>query len=157
MVSTGSHRRQTVGVLLNRPRSGERGYESGRRDRLESLSLLLLFAARGSTRSTGLAGESHADVEAEEAEVAFFAAGVAHPVPKLAFQGEASVHSLEEIPEEVLRALFEGLEMDPAQKAETCILEVRPRGRFLTYGVGVSLSTMRVPERAHGQVSVSSS
>ena len=76
------------------------------------------------------------------------------PAATIAFQGEASVHELEEIPQEIPRALFKGLEMDPAQKAETCILEIRPRGRFLTYGVGVSLSTMRVPEEAVGQAPV---
>jgi predicted pyridoxine 5'-phosphate oxidase superfamily flavin-nucleotide-binding protein len=76
------------------------------------------------------------------------------PAATITFQGEAVVHGLDEVPEEIPRTLLKDLKMDPAEMAETCILEVRPRGRFLTYGVGVSLSTMRVPEEATGQAPV---
>lgn len=72
------------------------------------------------------------------------------PAAAISFQGEATAHALEEVPEEIPRTLFKGLEMSEAEKAETCILEVRPRGRFVTYGIGVSLAKMRIPEEAAG-------
>lgn len=34
--------------------------------------------------------------------------------------------------------------------AESCLIEVTPRGEFVTYGVGVSLMQMRDPEQARG-------
>jgi len=72
------------------------------------------------------------------------------PAATVSFQGEASIHALDEVPAEIPQTLFKGLKLDDALMAESCFLEVRPRGRFLTYGVGVSLSKMRFPEEAMG-------
>jgi hypothetical protein len=45
--------------------------------------------------------------------------------------------------------------MVPAERRDLCcILELEPEGRFLTYGVGVSLMTMRDPGAASGRVPV---
>lgn len=41
------------------------------------------------------------------------------------------------------------------RKAGSCIIELVPEGRFLTYGIGVSLKDMRDPARARASVSVS--
>jgi hypothetical protein len=41
------------------------------------------------------------------------------------------------------------------RKASSCIIEIVPKGRFLTYGVGVSLMDMRDPARARARVPVS--
>jgi len=38
--------------------------------------------------------------------------------------------------------------------AENCMLEIRPAGHFVTYGVGVSLLDMRDPEKARGRAPV---
>jgi len=45
--------------------------------------------------------------------------------------------------------------MIPAERRGLCcVLELEPEGRFLTYGVGVSLMTMRDPGAASGRVPV---
>ena len=45
--------------------------------------------------------------------------------------------------------------MVPAERRDLCcVLELEPQGRFLTYGVGVSLMKMRDPAAATGRVPV---
>lgn len=39
-------------------------------------------------------------------------------------------------------------------KAKHILLEIRPTGHFVTYGVGVSLLDMRHPQKARGRVPV---
>src|SRR3990172_3328445 len=65
------------------------------------------------------------------------------PPATISFQGEASIRDLAEIPAEVRKALLRGLETPQELAARICFLRVKPQGRFLTYGVGVSLWTMR--------------
>ncbi|MBM2616373.1 hypothetical protein JIG36_12475 [Actinoplanes sp. LDG1-06] len=42
----------------------------------------------------------------------------------------------------------------PSRRADCAILEIRPTGRFVTYGVGVPLRVMRDPSRARARVAV---
>jgi hypothetical protein len=42
----------------------------------------------------------------------------------------------------------------PVRHAECALLEIRPTGHYLTYGIGVSLSRMRDPAVARGRVAV---
>ena len=45
--------------------------------------------------------------------------------------------------------------MIPAERRDLCcVLELEPVGRFLTYGVGVSLMKMRDPVEVSGRVPV---
>ena len=55
------------------------------------------------------------------------------------------------------RALMEELgSLVPAERrASACIIEIVPEGRFLTYGLGVTLREMRDPAAATARVSVS--
>jgi hypothetical protein len=76
------------------------------------------------------------------------------PAATITFQGTAHVHALDAVPAEIPQTLFHGLEMTSEQVAEACIIEVEPAGRFLTYGIGVSLAKMRVPEDATGTAPV---
>jgi len=46
------------------------------------------------------------------------------------------------------------LKVSPILTAENCMLEIRPTGHFVTYGVGVSLMDMRDPEKARGRAPV---
>ena len=59
------------------------------------------------------------------------------PVPPatISFQGEASVHKIEDAPPAIPRKLLRGLEGLPEERAEICIIRIRPAGEFLTYGV----------------------
>ncbi len=69
-------------------------------------------------------------------------------------QGEATVHNVEEIPQEIQKTLLRGLELDQKEVSRLCIMKVNPRGDFLTYGVGVSLLTVRYPEKSQGRILV---
>jgi hypothetical protein len=76
------------------------------------------------------------------------------PAATISFQGEASVHGVDDVPPEIPRTLLRGLEMTHAQRSEVAVIRIRPAGRFVTYGVGVPLRTMRKPEAARGQAPV---
>jgi hypothetical protein len=59
-----------------------------------------------------------------------------------------------EVSPEVIQALFRGMEPAPEMLADLCVIAVEPVGEFVTYGVGVSLMTMRTPEAARGRAPV---
>jgi hypothetical protein len=77
------------------------------------------------------------------------------PIPPatISFHGTATVHPAGSPESEAL----EGLEhLLPAERrASATVLEIVPEGRFLTYGVGVSLMQMRSPAAARAHVPVS--
>ena len=70
------------------------------------------------------------------------------PSATITFQGQASITSLQETPEEIQKALMEDLKISPEARSNMCFIKVRPEGRFLTYGVGTSLRGMLNPEQA---------
>jgi uncharacterized pyridoxamine 5'-phosphate oxidase family protein len=76
------------------------------------------------------------------------------PAATITFQGEASIRGLAEVPQEIQNALLHGLEMPPDQVAGSCIIEVEPKGQFLTYGIAVSVLTMRKPKESRGRAPV---
>jgi hypothetical protein len=76
------------------------------------------------------------------------------PPATISFQGEASIYDAGEVPPEIPRALLRGLEVTPELQKEVCVIRIRPAGKFVTYGVGVSLPTMRKPEAARGRAPV---
>ncbi len=78
------------------------------------------------------------------------------PIPPatVTFQGEAKVHTIEEVGRDVIDTLFRGMEIDETFVADSCVIRVKPRGDFVTYGVGVSLRTMRNPEKSRGKIAV---
>ena len=78
------------------------------------------------------------------------------PIPPatVSFRARATVHSagsldLSSLPREFAAILPE------SRRASSCVLELVPEGRFLTYGLGVSLNEMRDPAVAGGLVPVS--
>jgi hypothetical protein len=76
------------------------------------------------------------------------------PAATITFSGEGRVLEPEEVGQEILHALLRGLESDKERLASTRIIEVEPSGDFVTYGVGVSLMTMRHPEKSRGRATV---
>ena len=76
------------------------------------------------------------------------------PAATITFQGEASIHRLEDVDSEIHETLTRDLEVDAAFIADACVIRVRPEGHFLTYGVGVPLRTMRRPHEAAARVAV---
>lgn len=77
------------------------------------------------------------------------------PIPPatVSFHGTAIVHP----PGEAAQVLPEQLKsLMPADRAAAgTVLEIIPEGDFVTYGVGVSLMAMRIPDAARGRVPAS--
>jgi hypothetical protein len=44
--------------------------------------------------------------------------------------------------------------LPPERQATSCIVEIRPEGQFMVYGLGVSLARMRSPAAARARVPV---
>lgn len=77
------------------------------------------------------------------------------PIPPatISFHAQAIVHSAGSIDLGMLSKELESLV--PAERREAAvIIEVIPEGRFVTYGLGVSLSDMRKPEVAEAVVPI---
>ena len=73
------------------------------------------------------------------ATVSFHAAATVHPA--------GSVHR-KSVPKKLARLL-------PKDASTGCLIELAPTGRFLTYGIRVSLLAMATPAKARGHVPVS--
>ncbi|GAB4264569.1 MAG: hypothetical protein Kow0080_03760 [Candidatus Promineifilaceae bacterium] len=76
------------------------------------------------------------------------------PPATITFAGEAAVYKPAKVDAQVVKALFKGLAEEKDALAHTSIIEITPKGDFLTYGVGVSLLTMRNTQKARGRVPV---
>lgn len=76
------------------------------------------------------------------------------PAATITFSGVARVLPAADASPDLLRAVFRGMADDPARVANSCLIEVTPRGEFVTYGVGVSLMEMRDPAKARGRATV---
>ncbi len=76
------------------------------------------------------------------------------PAATITFQGEATVHGIDEVSADIFKALVRGLEFDQEGASSPCIIRVKPKGHFVTYGIGVSLMTMRKPQAASGRAPV---
>ena len=74
------------------------------------------------------------------------------PSATISFSGMGIVREPDEVGEQVLHALLRGLETDSEMLATMCVIEVQPVNDFVTYGVGVSLMTMRDPMEARGRI-----
>ena len=76
------------------------------------------------------------------------------PSATITFAGQAHVQGAECVSQEVLRSLLRGMDMTAEKLGALCVIEVEPVGDFITYGVGVSLMTMRQPDKARGRAPV---
>lgn len=72
----------------------------------------------------------------------------------ITFQGDASIHDPMNVPPEIMQKLLRGLKPSDEELAALCFIKVRPVGEFVTYGVGVSMQTMRKPAAARGRAPV---
>ena len=76
------------------------------------------------------------------------------PAATITCAGLGRVLAAEEAGVEVRKALLRGLASDTPAVANMVIIEIQPVGEFVTYGVGVSLMTMRHPEQSRGRAAV---
>ena len=76
------------------------------------------------------------------------------PDATIAFSGTARVLPMSDVDPRLLETLMGRLIEQHGTIAENCIIEIRPSGHFVTYGVGVSLLEMRDPQKARGRTPV---
>ncbi|MBT3338297.1 MAG: pyridoxamine 5'-phosphate oxidase family protein [Anaerolineae bacterium] len=76
------------------------------------------------------------------------------PAATITFSGKARVLDAVDVSDAVKKLLLRGLDPQSEEIANMAIMEIEPVGNFITYGVGVSLMTMRTPENARGRVPV---
>lgn len=76
------------------------------------------------------------------------------PDATIAFSGTARVLPMSDLDPKLVETLTGRLIEQHGTMAENCMLEIRPAGHFVTYGVGVSLLDMRDPEKARGRAPV---
>ena len=69
-------------------------------------------------------------------------------------QGKAEVLTVDDVDAKVLDRLYRGKELNDQRREDIRVIKVIPAGHFVTYGVGVSLMTMRNPDDASGRVPV---
>lgn len=76
------------------------------------------------------------------------------PAATITFAGEARLRSYEDVSAEVVQKLFRGMAGSTEEQQMLVVIEVIPVGDFVTYGIGVSLSEMRDPQKARGRVAM---
>lgn len=76
------------------------------------------------------------------------------PAATITFSGTARVLEPEETPPAILQALLRDVASNEKELADSCVIEVTPRGDFITYGVGIPLLQMRYPDKARGRAPV---
>ena len=78
------------------------------------------------------------------------------PAATITLYGTARLLPAGETPPEILQTMFRGMAEDEKLVAGSCLIEVTPVKEFITFGVGVSLMTMREPQKARGRIPVGS-
>ena len=76
------------------------------------------------------------------------------PPATITFRGSATVREIRDVPQAVVSKLFKDIHLSDEEITRQCFIVVEPHGTFLTYGIGVSLLTMRKPYEAGGRAPV---
>ena len=76
------------------------------------------------------------------------------PAATITFAGKARILDTKDVSTEVTKSLLRGLDMESEEVKNMAVMETAPQGDFVTYGVGVSMMTMRHPEEARGRAPV---
>ena len=76
------------------------------------------------------------------------------PQATISFSGTARIIPAVEAEHDILHSVYRHMADDQELMEESCLIEVVPKGEFITYGIGVSLVEMRNPELARGRAPV---
>lgn len=76
------------------------------------------------------------------------------PDATISFAASARMLPVDQTEPAILDALLEGMADDPEIREGSIVVEVRPVGDFVTYGIGVPLLDMRDPKKARGRAPV---
>jgi hypothetical protein len=101
-----------------------------------------------------IAQNPHLSVTIPIAKRVFFMPWIKIPAATITFCATARVLPAGEVPPELLRAVLRQMADDPEVVEDSCLVELAPKGEFVTYGVGVSLMEMRDTEKARGRAPV---
>lgn len=72
------------------------------------------------------------------------------PPAVITFSGIGSVLEMKDVEEGLRNDLMRGVGDLP----DTCVIRIEPKGRFVTYGIGIPMWQMRQPEKALARVPV---
>jgi hypothetical protein len=101
-----------------------------------------------------IAGNPHVSVTIPITKRIPFLPWIKIPAATITFSGTARILLPAETPLDILQTVFRGLAEEEEMIANAALIEVTPEKDFVTYGVGVSLMTMRNPEKARGRAPV---
>ena len=76
------------------------------------------------------------------------------PAATITFSGTARILEVADVSDAVTASLLRGLDTESEEVKSMAVMEIEPHGNFVTYGIGVSLMTMRHPEQARGRAPV---
>lgn len=76
------------------------------------------------------------------------------PAATITFSATGRVVAPKEAPPDLLRAVFRDTAGNQELMADSCLIEVTPQKEFVTYGIGVPMMQMRLPEKARGRAPV---
>jgi hypothetical protein len=107
-----------------------------------------------SWKARHIAANGHVSVTVPIAKRIPFVPWIKIPAATITFPGQARVLSPEQVDPEVDRALHSGMEGAEDVIANSIVVEITPEKNFVTYGVGVSLKTMRNPAESMGKIAV---
>jgi len=73
------------------------------------------------------------------------------PAATITFQGEAEILRVTDVDSPVVARLLRGLDLGRHAVEDTRLIQVTPRGDFVTYGIGMPLMQMRKVDQARGR------
>lgn len=76
------------------------------------------------------------------------------PAATISFSGIARILDLAEVSSDIPDKLLKDLEPAEELRQHMCVIEITPKGNFITYGVGVPIKTMLKPMEAGGIIPV---
>lgn len=115
---------------------------------------LYIGSQKSAWKTRHIAQNPHVSLTIPIAKRIFFLPWIKIPAATITFSGEAHILEPSETSPEVIQALFRGMDITAADSPPFAIIEVIPQNDFLTYGVGVSLMSMRNPDLARGRAPV---
>ena len=116
--------------------------------------VLYVRAAKDSWKAKHILLNPHVALNVTIAKRVPFMPWITIPDATIAFSGSARVLPMSDLNRKLLEILTGRLIEQHGTLAENCIIEIRPTGYFVTYGVGVSLLDMRDPQKARGRTPV---
>jgi hypothetical protein len=76
------------------------------------------------------------------------------PQATITFSGTTKVFEAKNVAGDILHALLHGHESNAEELATLSVLEIEPKGEFVTYGIGIPLIKMSDPKLARGRAPV---